>query len=194
MEFGEKYDAPHTYRELHDWKLPEGGRRNSGRSDFGRHIVCARPEAQRRWGEIPEWISGTPELVLTGNDRIELGARRAEIREQRKNEAGGRPWNPAAGSTMLAMIGHVSVSRLRWYSHIRANARREAIASLESGILLRVPEVNDSEPGNVPRNSLKGRLAQPVRAPALQAGGPRFEPASAHQSNQQLAGKLHSVL
>ena len=25
-----------------------------------------------------------------------------------------------------------------------------------------------------------GRLAQPVRAPALQAGGPRFEPATAH--------------
>ena len=31
------------------------------------------------------------------------------------------------------------------------------------------------------RNSDGGRLAQPVRAPALQAGGPRFEPASAHQ-------------
>src|SRR5580700_3455794 len=26
-----------------------------------------------------------------------------------------------------------------------------------------------------------GRLAQSVRAPALQAGGPRFEPATAHQ-------------
>ena len=29
-----------------------------------------------------------------------------------------------------------------------------------------------------------GRLAQPVRAPALQAGGPRFEPATAHQTLQ----------
>ena len=27
-----------------------------------------------------------------------------------------------------------------------------------------------------------GRLAQPVRAPALQAGGPRFEPATAHHT------------
>jgi hypothetical protein len=27
-----------------------------------------------------------------------------------------------------------------------------------------------------------GRLAQLVRAPALQAGGPRFEPATAHQA------------
>src|SRR5579883_576777 len=27
---------------------------------------------------------------------------------------------------------------------------------------------------------LVGRLAQPVRAPALQAGGPQFEPATAH--------------
>jgi hypothetical protein len=29
----------------------------------------------------------------------------------------------------------------------------------------------------------EGRLAQLVRAPALQAGGPRFEPASAHHSS-----------
>jgi hypothetical protein len=29
-----------------------------------------------------------------------------------------------------------------------------------------------------------GRLAQLVRAPALQAGGPRFEPATAHQCFQ----------
>jgi hypothetical protein len=28
-----------------------------------------------------------------------------------------------------------------------------------------------------------GRLAQLVRAPALQAGGPRFEPATAHHKN-----------
>ena len=29
-----------------------------------------------------------------------------------------------------------------------------------------------------------GRLAQPVRAPALQAGGPQFDPVTAHHSNQ----------
>ena len=34
-----------------------------------------------------------------------------------------------------------------------------------------------------------GRLAQPVRAPALQAGGPRFEPATAHHRRGH--GRLH---
>ena len=33
---------------------------------------------------------------------------------------------------------------------------------------------------NIRRSSHTGRLAQPVRAPALQAGGPQFEPATAH--------------
>jgi hypothetical protein len=32
------------------------------------------------------------------------------------------------------------------------------------------------------REDADGRLAQPVRAPALQAGGPQFEPATAHHS------------
>src|SRR5687767_7057797 len=31
-----------------------------------------------------------------------------------------------------------------------------------------------------------GRLAQPVRAPALQAGGPQFDPVTAHQIPQHL--------
>jgi len=43
-------------------------------------------------------------------------------------------------STMLDMMGHVSASMLRRYSHIRAKARREAIAALESGISFGVPQ------------------------------------------------------
>jgi integrase len=42
-------------------------------------------------------------------------------------------------STMLDMMGHVSAAMLRRYSHIRAQARRDAIAALEGGILFGVP-------------------------------------------------------
>lgn len=45
-------------------------------------------------------------------------------------------------STMLDMMGHVSGAMLRRYSHIRAKARREAIASLESRASLGVPKEN----------------------------------------------------
>ena len=41
------------------------------------------------------------------------------------------------------------------------------------------------------KKSCQGRLAQLVRAPALQAGGPRFEPATAHHSTQTPAATLH---
>jgi integrase len=43
-------------------------------------------------------------------------------------------------STMLDMMGHVSASMLRRYSHIRATARREAIAALEGRVSLGVPQ------------------------------------------------------
>ena len=43
-------------------------------------------------------------------------------------------------STMLDMMGHVSVAMLRRYSHIRAKARREAISALESRVSLGVPK------------------------------------------------------
>ena len=38
-------------------------------------------------------------------------------------------------STMLDMMGHVSTGMLRRYSHIRANARRDAMAALEARVL-----------------------------------------------------------
>ncbi len=41
--------------------------------------------------------------------------------------------NGVPEATMLDMMGHVSPAMLRRYSHIRAKARREAIAALESG-------------------------------------------------------------
>jgi hypothetical protein len=51
-------------------------------------------------------------------------------------------------STMLDMMGHVSAAMLRRYSHIRAKARRDAIAALEGRILFgaptKVPTINDS--------------------------------------------------
>lgn len=43
-------------------------------------------------------------------------------------------------STMLDMMGHVSPAMLRRYSHIRAKARREAIAALEAGLAFGVPK------------------------------------------------------
>ena len=43
-------------------------------------------------------------------------------------------------STMLDMMGHVSPAMLRRYSHIRAKARREAIAALEGGRSFGVPK------------------------------------------------------
>ena len=43
-------------------------------------------------------------------------------------------------STMLDMMGHVSASMLRRYSHIRAKARREAIAALENHVSFGVPK------------------------------------------------------
>jgi site-specific recombinase XerD len=52
-------------------------------------------------------------------------------------------------STMLDMMGHVSPSMLRRYSHIRAQARRDAIAALEGrgavGVPTKMPTVGDSE-------------------------------------------------
>ena len=51
-------------------------------------------------------------------------------------------------SAMLDMMGHVSPAMLRRYSHIRAKARREAIAALESrissGVPTKVPTIGDS--------------------------------------------------
>lgn len=43
-------------------------------------------------------------------------------------------------STMLDMMGHVSTSMLRRYSHIRARARREAIDTLEARQRLGSPQ------------------------------------------------------
>jgi hypothetical protein len=40
------------------------------------------------------------------------------------------------------------------------------------------------------REPPEGRLAQPVRAPALQAGGPRFEPATAHHETLKIQSPL----
>jgi integrase len=45
-------------------------------------------------------------------------------------------------STMLDMMGHVSAAMLRRYSHIRARARREAIAAVEARALIGVPQVS----------------------------------------------------
>jgi hypothetical protein len=49
---------------------------------------------------------------------------------------------------MLDMMGHISPAMLKRYSHIRAKARREAIAAIEDGVLFGVrqesPKVNDS--------------------------------------------------
>ncbi len=52
-------------------------------------------------------------------------------------------------STMLDMMGHVSTTMLRRYSHIRAQARRDAIDMLESrqnsvGVPTKVPTLNES--------------------------------------------------
>ena len=43
------------------------------------------------------------------------------------------------------------------------------------------------------RDPRYGRLAQLVRAPALQAGGPRFEPATAHHLNHERAATAHGL-
>ena len=42
--------------------------------------------------------------------------------------------------TMLDMMGHVSAAMLRRYSHIRAQARRDAISALERGVSFGVPK------------------------------------------------------
>ena len=52
--------------------------------------------------------------------------------------------------TMLDMMGHVSSAMLRRYSHIRAQARRDAISALEGkgsyiGVLQESPKVSDSD-------------------------------------------------
>ena len=41
---------------------------------------------------------------------------------------------------MLDMMGHVSASMLRRYSHIRAKSRRDAIDALEAGTAFGVPK------------------------------------------------------
>jgi len=50
--------------------------------------------------------------------------------------------------------------------------------------------------GAVSASARSGRLAQLVRAPALQAGGRRFEPCTAHQSSQakQNEGLYHAKI
>lgn len=58
-------------------------------------------------------------------------------------------------STMLDMMGHVSPSMLRRYSHIRAKARREAIAALE----------NRSASIGVPKESPKVDVANRAQKP-----------------------------
>jgi len=55
--------------------------------------------------------------------------------------------NGTPESTMLDMMGHVSPSMLRRYSHIRAKARREAIAALENrnGVPTNSPTIDGSD-------------------------------------------------
>ena len=38
-------------------------------------------------------------------------------------------------------------------------------------------------------SSGSGRLAQPVRAPALQAGGPQFDPVTAHHNSPRIEAR-----
>ena len=54
---------------------------------------------------------------------------------------------------MLDMMGHVSGAMLRRYSHIRAKARREAIAALESRALVGVPQVSPKVSDSAARKS-----------------------------------------
>jgi integrase len=58
-------------------------------------------------------------------------------------------------STMLDMMGHVSASMLRRYSHIRVQARKDAIAALEArarsvGVPKESPKVEESKLGKIP--------------------------------------------
>src|SRR6266849_10262126 len=73
-------------------------------------------------------------------------------------------------ATMLAIMWHMSAAILRRYSHVR-----------QAG-----PQSGCKTGPKSPRNSLKGRVAQLVRAPASHAGGHRFESCRAHHSNQTL--------
>lgn len=57
-----------------------------------------------------------------------------------------------AESTMLDIMGHVSSAMLRRYSHIRSQARRDAITAVEArsnGVLQEVPKVTKSENAKV---------------------------------------------
>jgi hypothetical protein len=73
---------------------------------------------------------------------------------------------------MLDIMGHVSTAMLWQYSHIRAQARREAIEALESR-QASAAGPKDSPQGDwffaikVGRNSSSGRVAQVDRAPAF---------------------------
>jgi hypothetical protein len=48
---------------------------------------------------------------------------------------------------MLDMMGHVSASMLRRYSHIRAKSRRDAIDALEAGTAFGLPKENPKVDG-----------------------------------------------
>jgi integrase len=55
--------------------------------------------------------------------------------------------NGTPESTMLDMMGHVSASMLRRYSHIRAKSRRDAIDALEAGTAFGLPKENPKVDG-----------------------------------------------
>jgi hypothetical protein len=78
-------------------------------------------------------------------------------------------------STMLDMMGHMSMAMLSGYSHIIAPALKCGSSRFPNGE--RIGE------RRISRNSLKGRVAQLVRAPASHAGGHRFESCRAHHNS-----------
>jgi integrase len=72
-------------------------------------------------------------------------------------------------NTMLDMMGHVSPAMLRRYSHIRAEARRAAIAALEARVSVRVPQVS-LQVGESTENG-ESRNSQKLKARARSSAG-----------------------
>ena len=78
---------------------------------------------------------------------------------------------------MLRKCGKLSRNRTawRWFDRcFRAHVYSKKIVSS-------APSFCEQLPNQIEGNGSEGRLAQLVRAPALQAGGRRFESCTAHQ-------------
>jgi integrase len=112
-----------------------------------------------RWGWRTAWRTFTAECGLKGLRPHDL--RHHAITKPAES-------SEASEQTIMSIAGHVSVEMLRYYSHVRQEAKREAVAALDNGTIT-------SQLDKWKKNADDERRHKQLKSKNLMVGTGRFE-------------------